>query len=204
MGNKKITADEFVDAFTKEWEVFSVERNVSGITPFEARGNWTLQMTTENGFLHRVMRRLNAAGRELEYRMEWYKVDALYVGGEDIYGRNLTYPSEVHAIIEHEFDENLETEMWKLIHWRCPLKVIINYDWAESEKTSTSRKAYRGEKLRKLWTMLAAVNAFYPEAGNAEYLVLMATRDTTDSKISWMPYKYRDLPESQVPCAPAT
>ena len=68
-------------------------------------------MQEPGGFLNRVMARLSSDEHPLYYKTEWYKVDALFVGGEDLHGKNHSYPAAVEAIIEHEFGEDLENEM---------------------------------------------------------------------------------------------
>jgi hypothetical protein len=185
MPSSRITANEFYAAFQAEWTALCASEPITGLTPFESRGAWTQRIQKKDGFLYRVMKRLVNEARPLEYRTEWYFVDALYVGGENMYGDNLSYPSEVHALVEHEFDEDLETEMWKLIHWRSPLKVIITYDWADDEKTTDQRKNYLTNKASKLRSMLASVNRFHPESTDTEYLLLMASRVRHDGPITW-------------------
>lgn len=186
MPSSRITADEFFEAFQQEWNALCAQEAITGLTPWEGKAAWTARVLNKGGLLNRVMERLIRPDRELEYRTEWYSVDALYVGGEDIYGDGRSYPSEVHALIEHEFNEDLETEMWKLLHWRAPLKVIIGYDWADDEKTTDARKQYRQNKISKLRSMQSAVNMFHPEAERTEYLFMMATRKNHSDAITWV------------------
>lgn len=186
MNAKHITAKEFYDAFLAEWNCFvENEPSITGLTPYEDRTSWTKRIQDPGGFLNRVMNRLSNTERPLYYRTEWYFVDALYVGGVDLYQNNYSYPSSVNALIEHEFDEDLETEMWKLIHWRSPLKIIINYDWSDAEKTTDARKNYLSNKITKLREMLSIVNHFQPEDTNTEYLLLIARRSEINSPITW-------------------
>lgn len=182
---RKISAQDFFEAFTQEWDGLCGQAPVTGRTPFDSRPAWTERMLGNEGFLRRVMDRLVRPDRPLHYKREWYAVDALFVGGADTYRDGLSYPSEVHALIEHEFAEDLETEMWKLLHWRAPLKVIINYDWADSEKSTPQRRAYRSDKMAGLRRMRAQVAAFHPEAPDTEYLFLLACRATPDAPIEW-------------------
>lgn len=186
MPSPKITANEFITAFQSEWNSHCTVKAISGIAPFDNRAAWTRMMQDRDGFLHRVMQRLVNQNRRLEYKTEWYSVDALYVGGDDIYLKNLSYPSEVHALIEHEFNEDLETEMWKLIHWRAPLKVIISYDWAVKDKTTDQRRNYLSDKVAKLRSMLDSVNIFHSESSETEYVFLIASRVTHNGPITWV------------------
>lgn len=185
MSKKHITAKDFYDVFIQEWEILSASEDIDGVKPFEDRPAWTERMQKADGFLNKVMNRLASPERPLYYRIEWYKVDALYVGGEDIFGHNHSYPSAVEVIIEHEFGERLEEEMWKLIHWRSPLKVIIGYDWSGDEKTTPTRRDFAKDKIATLKRMLSSVNAFFPENVNTEYLFLIGGRHETKGPFFW-------------------
>lgn len=189
MSGNQVSATSFFKAFQDEWENWQLDM-VSGkakaISPFEGRTDWTAAMLKEGGFFNRVMGRLDPQGLSLKYRTEWYTVDALFVGGEDLFRENHMYPSSVEVLIEHEFDENLEEEMWKLLHWRAPLKVIVAYDWSEEEKITSSRKAeWIPERIDRLKKMLLRVNEFFSENPATEYLLIIACRDKADDPIEW-------------------
>ena len=103
-----------------------------------------------------------------------------------MYRTNLYYPSLLSVIIEHEHNlEKVEEEMWKLIFWRSPLKVLISYDWNDDEKTTANRKNKLLQKLEKLSKMLVSANKAYPESKNTEYLFIIGNRDNVDSDIKW-------------------
>lgn len=185
MLSSKITADEFFAAFLEEWHLLISQEVITGTTPWDSKSVWTEKMLGQGGFFNRIMARLIRDDRYFEYRREWYSVDALYVGGKSTYGSELAYPSEVHALIEHEFGEDLETEMWKLVHWRSPLKVIVSYDWADNEKTTENRQNFAEKKIAKLRAMKSEVDAFLPESSETEYLFIIARRARHDSDITW-------------------
>jgi hypothetical protein len=146
----RISAESFYEAFIREWEVARAEGDLeAGDNPWMDL-TWTRFIQEPGGFLERVMRRVETPGFPLHYRKEWYKVDALYVGGEDLFETNLNYPSSIQVLIEHEHNEDIEREMWNLLHWRAPLKVIISYDWSEEEKTTPARIGYMGRKIGNL------------------------------------------------------
>ncbi|MBE2294478.1 MAG: hypothetical protein IAF00_05980 [Phycisphaerales bacterium] len=188
MPSPKITGDEFFSAFQVEWRRFCSQEHITGLTPWrDGRKSWTQKMLgNPNGFFHRVMYRLIRDDRHLEYWTERYSVDALYMGGKSLHNNNPSYPLEVHALIEHEFDEDLETEMWKLLHWRAPLKVIVSYDWAEDEKTNKAKQNFLRDKIACLRDMQSRVNAFHPECSDTEYLFIMSYREMRDGKLSWI------------------
>jgi hypothetical protein len=185
MQASKISADEFFTAFLDEWEILTSQEIITGATPWDSKSAWTEKMLGQGGFFNRIMTRLIRDNRYIEYRTEWYSVDALYVGGKSTYGNELAYPSEVHALIEHEFEEDLETEMWKLIHWRAPLKVIVGYDWADNEKTTKNRQNFAEHKIAKVRAMKSEVDAFLSESAETEYLFIIARRTQHDSDITW-------------------
>ena len=83
-------------------------------------------LSKKNAFLKEVMERLRPKSERLEYvREKLSRIDAMFVGGEDLFRNNLEHPSKFHVLIEHEHNENFEKEMWKLIFLRAPLKVLI-------------------------------------------------------------------------------
>ncbi|HED38889.1 MAG TPA: hypothetical protein ENJ13_00495 [Chromatiales bacterium] len=142
-------------------------------------------MFGNEGFLASIMTRLTENKTELEYKREYYTLDALYVGGENLYRQNRTYPSELNVLIEHEQGDNVEEEMWKLIFWRSPLKVIIFYDWNEYEKTTNARREWLDRKLIKLVDMLNKANAYFPENQETNYLFIIGNRVEKDQLPNW-------------------
>jgi hypothetical protein len=175
----------FYDAFTAEWEATESSVEFHNGLPFKNKPSWTSYMLAPNGFLNRVMRRLEDPNFPLCFKNEWYTVDALYIGGCDLYRKDLSYPSEVKAIIEHEWGDNLEEEMWKLIHWRSPLKVIIAYDWSEKEKTTEARRSWADNKIHTLLKMLQSANDFFSENTATQYLFLFAQHLEPNAPIRW-------------------
>lgn len=180
-----MNAKSFCKEFTVEWKATESSADFHNGLPFEDKPAWTSYMLTPDGFLNRVMRRLERPSCPLFYKNEWYTVDALYIGGCDLFRNNLLYPSSVKVLIEHEWGESLEEEMWKLIHWRAPLKVIIAYDWSEKEKTTEARHSWANKKLEKLRDMLQIVNDSFSENAATEYLFLIAQHKEPGSPIHW-------------------
>ena len=91
----------------------------------------------------------------------------------------------MHALIEHELGENVEEEMWKLIFWRAPLKVLMFYDWADREKITDSRNRWLTGKLASLVRMLAEVDQFHAEDPRTQYVFLICAREVPDDRLSW-------------------
>jgi len=176
----QIQPNNFLEAFKNEW-CSLVEKNpqeISGV--YRDSKRWTSYMLGKDGFLSKVMARLDKNESALEYKREYYTLDALYVGGEDLFRENKTYPSQLQVLIEHEQGDNIEEEMWKLIFWRSPLKVIIFYDWNEYEKSTNARMVWLDNKLKKLVDMLDKANAYFPENEKTNYLFIIGNRIEKD------------------------
>ena len=88
------------------------------------------------------------------------------------------------VLIEHENDEYIEEEMWKLLMWRSPLKVLVCYDWAENEKTTCKRIQWLKNKLDELADMARQVNETWNEAEETEYLIVIGTLNSDDN-VCW-------------------
>ena len=181
----RIQPCDFLEAFKNEWNS-RVEKNRHEVSDIYGDSNrWTNFMLGNEGFLASVMTRLDENKTELEYKREYYTLDALYVGGENLYRQNRTYPSELNVLIEHEQGDNVEEEMWKLIFWRSPLKVIIFYDWNEYEKTTNARREWLDRKLIKLVDMLNKANAYFSENQETNYLFIIGNRVEKDQLPNW-------------------
>ena len=175
-----ITPSQFLSAFERQWHEDSTEYNRRK-EAFAYEKLWTQYMLGSEppGFLRRVASRLG-----LKCYGEFYKLDLVYVSGTDLFREDLCYPSLLPVIIEHEQFNNVEEEMWKLIFWRSPLKVLISCDWNEDEKT-THRRNWWTDKLKALSEMLATANRDYPETEMTEYLFIIGNREDVQSDIKW-------------------
>ena len=181
----KFGANEFLDAFSKEWDGMIRYRNADQLNPWEDGEAWDDLMLSDDGLLKRVMDRLLCFEPSLNYRREFSKIDVAYVGGKDLFRTGLGYPSELHALIEHEKGNYPDEEMWKLLYWRSPLKVIIFFDYPEDEKNTDGRKAWVNEKLSRFAWMYSAVNEFHNES-ETDYVFLVGTRSNPGAPLKWL------------------
>ena len=177
----KITLQNFLEAFLDEYNLQLSNNKKLFLDQYYN----TEFMLRKDGFLENVMNRLQSKEQMLEYRRENYTIDALFIGGIDLFKSDYWYPSELHVLIEHEKRENIEEEMWKLIHWRAPLKVIMFYDWDEDEKSTNLRINWAETKINMLLEMLNTVNSFFPENVDTEYLFLIGNRMDVNSIPTW-------------------
>jgi hypothetical protein len=180
-----IGIDQFVCAFRYEWQKRLETERGTLMANYESQFKWTRYMLAPGGLLDSVRVGLQSETSPLAYSREIYTVDAMFVGGEDLFRKDLTYPSFLPVIIEHEHGENIEEEMWKLIFWRSPLKVLIFYDWNERDKRTEKRKKWLERKLRILSDMRQKADSHFPEPhGFSEYLFLVANRGL-DGEVCW-------------------
>ena len=179
-----MTEKQFLDAFAEEWEErLSTDRKTLW-SLFQDNKSWTQYMVPYAGFLDSVCSRLGTIGTPLTYYEPIYWIDAAFVGGEDLFGTGLDYPSEVHTLIEHENGPNVQQEMWKLIHWRCPLKVLIFYDYADRQGTGGAVSPWASKKLELLFTMIKTAQDFFPEHEKTTYLFVIG-QATPGNSVDW-------------------
>jgi len=177
IGTGKITSEQFRRAFKEEWECryHGNEQELNDKYP-KAR-QWTEFMKGAQGVLESVMQRLGERhSLKMQYKSEWYTVDALYVRSDETKYGTPTEPTGIYAIIEHENADDVEVEMWKLIYWRCPLKVLIFYDWSDKDRKFGDRDEKFKKKLKDLAGMLEETNEFHDEADDTEYLFIVGSR----------------------------
>jgi len=134
---------------------------------------------------------LGLCGQDLRFepkqiRKEENRIDMMFVNGVSLFGGNENdphwgYASHLAVVIEHENKINLiQEEMWKLLFWRAPLKVIVTYDRPGLEPSKRCR-----EQLKRLLDMRNKVDACYSAKDNSEYLILVGRQDRSDGLPSW-------------------
>ncbi len=174
-----ISRDCFLRAFLDEWRaVLSRDWDIVWGAYKETR-TWTEFMMPYGAFFDRTCKRLS-----LTYYKELYSIDAAFVGGEDLFRSDLAYPSQVHVLLEHENGPNVEEEMWKLLHWRCPLKVLVFYDYPEKSTSAPSLSGWGAQKLKALEEMRQKVVDFLPEHEAVTYLYIIG-QTTSNESIRW-------------------
>jgi hypothetical protein len=178
---QRITAEDFLRAFREEWSAVLSGHHPAEIHPYRYRPRWKQFVLDDDGFLCKLMQRLDPTA-SLAYRKEFFGVDAAYVSRTQVASNR---PASVHVLIEHEAGNHPEEEMWKLILWRVPLKVIIFYGWGEHEKLTQRRRDWGSDKIRRFHDMLHQVNEFHPEDSGTEYLFLVGAHSEEESPIEW-------------------
>ena len=159
---KAVSARRFRQMFAKLWNE-EVGQNREAIR--EAYSNdksWTAYMLAtnqtpcEHTFLGRLSERLGSARLKLIMARGWYTLDAVYYQERSRMQtrseRNYVFPACMDVIIEHENEKDVETEMWKLLMFRSPLKVLIFYDHDEADEKLKELMTFYRELYTKLHT----------------------------------------------------
>lgn len=109
-------------------------------------------------------------------RCEWSKID---LAGLTRYGEEKTwYKTSLQVIVEHEnrvdtvYD--LESEFYKLLHWRAPLKVLVCYH----KPDETRDRRYRDKQV--LFSRMYKEALFLMGVDAAEYLMIVGGRRNED------------------------
>lgn len=202
--NQKITATEFLVAFKRVWDSRDSTEIEQCNFEYSRDIDWTYRMISEDNSILKRTYELLANGRpELHYRRELYTIDALIIDRSNQLKRDgHGYPTRIYVAIEHENGDHPEEEMWKLLWWRCPLKVIIFYDWNEyNKKTGRARDTFLSSKIAELSEMKKDTNAFLAETStsqcrDSEYLLLIGQRITEGADPTWR-YVVLDNSETQ-------
>ena len=129
---KKVSARRFRNAFCKEWQqrVAVAAKKQKLLDAFQEKKMWTAYMLEgPDAFLIQL-----ASSLSLKMIKERYTLDAVYYAEK---------PTCWDVLIEHENGHRVEKEMWKLLMWRAPLKVLIFYDQLEED--------WLAEKLAELF-----------------------------------------------------
>lgn len=188
----RITKQQFLKAFEEEWmqqlefnwDELSNKWAASREVPGQKRP-WTLFMLNPGGFIDSVRERLTDIISPLKYTPEMYQIDAAFVGGVDLFRGNLSYPSTLHVLIEHEAESNVEEELWELIFWRSPLKVLISYDHDDHKKVSKQSKVWLENKLSILQNMIRTARNDSACTDDSEYLFIFGARESINGEIYW-------------------
>lgn len=113
---------------------------------------------------------------------QWYTLDLCAVtpayAGDRPYWQGRTL-----IAIEHEHGYDVETEMWKLAHWRAELSVLAFYDFAATALDDTpcgdpmlsgvTKREWLTQKLAQLSAVVRQVNA----ASAGRHVLLIGQRD---------------------------
>lgn len=128
---------------------------------------------------------------------QWYTLDLSVVSPPYDDARDYWATRTVLAL-EHENADDVETEMWKLAHWRADLSVLVFYDFSERDADdrlysedkalgAVARREWLTSKLASLTEIVSRIDA----EGAERHLLLIGRRDG-DGAVGWRFSAWRD------------
>lgn len=174
-------ADRFWKIFQREWTNQFELKSREIRACYDDAACWTdfmLSNKGDGGFLDRVGERYltekrTAISSEASFSLqkEWYTVDLMGIlhSDPDDYTK-----SDVHFVLEHENAQDVETEMWKLVLLRTPLKILVFYSFARSNPDWLQTKL---NELRQIKNRSDRVNGI----DEAEYLIIIGDYGSMES-----------------------
>ncbi|MDZ4690207.1 hypothetical protein [Terricaulis sp.] len=161
-------ANAFTSIFVEEFKARAALDGAAFAPLWHAGGpTWTRVMVhseNKNSVLEKTLVRWadQTLGPNMISLHRWYTIDLMAVSPAFDQKMEYWYTRPV-ALVEHENRKDIETELWKLAHWRAPLKVLAFYQFGEKwldEKLTTARRIVEGAQ------------SSCPET-DAEYLLLV-------------------------------
>jgi hypothetical protein len=132
----------------------------------------------------------DGAGQLCSGHTQWYTLDFLLVA-PPFADKTDYWQTKSLIAIEHENGDDVETEMWKLAHWRAPLSVCVFYDFNEGKLDD---KVYDGDRtlpgvLRKNWLtrkleLLSGIIQRVDAEGAERHLLIIGNR-MRDGALRW-------------------
>ena len=187
-----MSAENFRAAFKQEWDerIWDSAQRKQIARAYQNDGTWTEFMLgcsgAPTGFLHTVGDKLKRSVSK-----NWYTLDCVFYRDEPNLIERGTYPAGLDVIVEHENGERVEEEMWKLLMWRAPLKVLIFYDYLEEEKEKRLRLgAWLDEKLEHLRCMANQMHERWPEHQSNEYLLIVGCAPCKGELPRWRTFMF--------------
>lgn len=182
----------FLDAFRQAYEArLAVEENV---LDRYSGSDWTRVMLggpgEAPGMLAAAALAYSGGAEVCSNHPQWYTLDLLVVA-PPFKDKTEYWQTKTLVAIEHENGDDVETEMWKLAHWRVPLSVCVFYDFNEGKLDD---KIYKGDRTlqnvkrkdwlaRKLELLSGIVGRVDPET--AERHLLIIGNRMLDGSLRW-------------------
>ena len=178
-----VSVQAFLNAFSQQWN--ADQKRKGGGALRDAYQNATTDRTAymlernkkkfdkTSTFFRRLATRLGQEPlRDRQYLDVVYYTEPAQNAPQD---NDMPRPACLNVIIEHENDKDtVGKEMWKLLMWRAPLKVLVFYDWSCNErKKKPEKEQWLENKLRQLYALRQEVNREWPEADDTSYLFLI-------------------------------
>jgi len=133
----------------------------------------------------------NGAGQLCSGHTQWYTLDLLLVA-PPFTDKTEYWQTKSLIAIEHENGDDVETEMWKLAHWRAPLSVCVFYDFNEGKLDDS---IYNGDRtlpgvMRKDWLtrkveLLSGIVQRVDADGAERHLLIIGNKKGDGSILRW-------------------
>ena len=183
-----VSAQDFLKAFSQQWRADWKNKRKAIQHAYQDDERWTAYMLgkKKEDFSDTFLDRLAKELRQKALR-ERQNLDVVYYTktARNAPQGKMIRPACMNVIVEHENKGDVEKEMWKLLMWRAPLKVLIFYDWPEWRKTTTGRENWLKDKRSKLFHLGREVDTLCPETGKTTYLFLVGQPPRPDAPPVW-------------------
>jgi hypothetical protein len=194
--------DLFLSAFASAFETRAASEGDLGAVYRDAR-RWTSFMLGASS-AHEQEGALRAAASHwagelapdtFSVHTQWYTLDLSIVSPPYDDARDY-WATRTLLAVEHENGDDVETEMWKLAHWRADLSVLVFYDFAEADLDD---RPYRDRSLagvsRRNWLvrkldLLTEIVTRIDRQGAERHLLLIGCRDRGGA-VRWRASRWR-------------
>jgi hypothetical protein len=187
--NYMLTPQHFYDTFKKCFK----EKESEFLSAYNESGIIT-ELVVKNGncILERTLEQLkidNLAESNLITVKDFYSIDMIYCSSENldpIYKG--IYPQSFNALIEHENDwSKIEEEIYRLLIFRAPLKVVITYDWDDDQNAKAKNRGKElGDKKNQFIGLIKKFNEYAQPEIVTQYLFIVGNRkDNSAKEINW-------------------
>ena len=195
-----ISAQDFLTAFHQQWK--TGYRSDKLRNAYQSEKEWTAYMMGKprkkgdfpGTFLHRLAENLNqqACRERQNLDVVYYATLAQHAPQDE----DMPRPACLSVIIEHEHKTDIGKEMWKMLLWRAPLKVLIFYEWPPGSKTTQGRgESWLTNKIDTLLNLRREINESWPEAPRTSYLFLVGRSPERGRLPFW---EYCDAPDTEL------
>lgn len=203
-GTDTISAGCFKQAFLEVWGVLESTYDSRLVDWYVDNSAWSDFMLKgkergpTGGFVTALCEAISRQLPHMRLRVdpERHRVDAFLRALSD--QEECYYNDEYLVMIEHENNRlSVHEEMWKLLHWRIPLKVLIFYDYAHADRALPLNK---GSWLEGCLVRLGDMSRRYRAAGHGDsYLLIVGSREQRDGRerIEWKFFEYRGTPGAE-------
>ena len=132
--------------------------------------------------------------RHWDYYAENYTIDHTFSSGRGCsFGafkdKTRWYPSCVELLVEVENGNWPEEEIWKLAHWRAPVKALFFCDYKEVARNTNKRRDWLKTKLDSFSEFLRDVNQHHEEDESTRYYIFVTDVPSRPKKdLRWHVY----------------